>query len=139
MTSGRYIGHDCQGLGLGGAFRLWEIAENLHRAELGPVERAEHIDEWRKLTVAKETQGGADGAPLGGRQPHEKGIAKTAEALGVSDATVRRAEKISALPQETPSEVASHIARRMELWERKNSGTSCPTNRGAGISMSGGS
>src|SRR3954449_6897660 len=26
--------------------RLWEIAENLHRAELPAVERAEHIDEW---------------------------------------------------------------------------------------------
>jgi hypothetical protein len=26
--------------------RLWEIAENLHRAELTALERAEHISQW---------------------------------------------------------------------------------------------
>src|ERR1700739_3101783 len=29
--------------------RLWEIAENLHRAELTALERAEHISQWIKL------------------------------------------------------------------------------------------
>jgi ParB family transcriptional regulator, chromosome partitioning protein len=29
--------------------RLWEIAENLHRAELTALERAEHIDQWIRL------------------------------------------------------------------------------------------
>jgi hypothetical protein len=43
--------------------RLWEIAENLHRAELLPVERAERIDEWRRLTVEKGLQ---DVDPSGG-------------------------------------------------------------------------
>ena len=26
--------------------RLWEVAENLHRAELTALERAEHISQW---------------------------------------------------------------------------------------------
>jgi hypothetical protein len=30
--------------------RLWEIAENLHRAELSKVERDENIAEWIKIT-----------------------------------------------------------------------------------------
>jgi len=29
--------------------RLWEIAENLHRAELTALERAEHMDQWIRL------------------------------------------------------------------------------------------
>jgi ParB/RepB/Spo0J family partition protein len=29
--------------------RLWEIAENLHRAELTALERAQHISQWIKL------------------------------------------------------------------------------------------
>jgi ParB-like chromosome segregation protein Spo0J len=77
--------------------RLWEISENLHRAELSPVERAEHINEWRRLTVEKV---GATCTPLGGRQPAEKGITKTAAALGVSEDTVKRAEKIASLAPE---------------------------------------
>jgi ParB family chromosome partitioning protein len=30
--------------------RLWEIAENLHRAELTFAERAEHVAEWIAIT-----------------------------------------------------------------------------------------
>ena len=77
--------------------RLWEISENLHRAELSPVERAEHIDEWRRLTVEKGLQS-VD--PAGGRQPHDRGHVKTASTLSVSTATVHRAEKIAALPKD---------------------------------------
>ena len=32
------------------AGRLAEIAENLHRAELTALERAEHVSEWVRLT-----------------------------------------------------------------------------------------
>jgi ParB-like chromosome segregation protein Spo0J len=32
------------------AARLWEIAENLHRADLTVLERSEHIAEWVRLT-----------------------------------------------------------------------------------------
>ena len=77
--------------------RLWEISENLHRCDLSAVERAEHIDEWRRLTVAK---GGQVVHPCGGPQPLDRGHTKTAEALGVSRETVRRAATIAALPEE---------------------------------------
>jgi ParB/RepB/Spo0J family partition protein len=33
--------------------RLWEIAENLHQAELTALEKSEHIAEWVKLTEMK--------------------------------------------------------------------------------------
>lgn len=61
------------------------------------VERAEQIDEWRRLTLEKVPTGVA---PHGGQQRNERGHNKTAEALGVSHETVRRAEAIAALPQE---------------------------------------
>lgn len=76
--------------------RLWEIAENLHRADLSAVERAEHVDEWRKLTLEKVAQ---VAPPSGGDQPAERGHRKTAETLGISREAVRRAEKIAALPR----------------------------------------
>src|SRR5919205_961671 len=34
--------------------KLWEISENLHRAELTKLERNEHIDEWRRLVQEKK-------------------------------------------------------------------------------------
>ena len=77
--------------------RLWEISENLHRCDLSAVERAEHIDEWRRLTVAKGAQ---VAHPCGGAQPSDRGHSKAAEVLGVSRDTVRRAERIAALPEE---------------------------------------
>jgi ParB-like chromosome segregation protein Spo0J len=87
--------------------RLWEISENLHRAELTAVERAEHIDEWRMLTEAKV---GASCTHPGGRQPAERGIAKAARALGVSEDTVKRSGKIAALPKDVRDQA------RAEEW-----------------------
>ena len=69
--------------------RMWEIAENLHRAELSKLERAEHIEEWRKLAVQ-----------LGQQSHNSKGLAKTAEHLGVSRQEVHRSEKIAHLTPE---------------------------------------
>lgn len=104
--------------------RLWEISENLHRADLSAVERAEHIDEWRRLTVAKGAQGPH---PPGGEQqaaePNKpqlvgnpgrpsKGHIATASALGVSHETVRRAERIAALPDEIRDQA------REERWSQ---------------------
>ena len=34
--------------------RLWEISENLHRADLSALERAEQIAEWVALTIPKQ-------------------------------------------------------------------------------------
>lgn len=85
--------------------RLWEISENLHRAELTPVERAEHIDEWRKLTAER-----VGNSPTLNKQPHERGVAKVARDLGVSRREVGRAATIAALPEETRQQA------REEKW-----------------------
>ena len=90
--------------------RLWEISENLHRCDLSAVERAEHIDEWRRLTVAK---GGQVVHPSGGQQPLDRGHTKTAEALGVSRETVRRASVIAALPEEVREQA------KAERWSQE--------------------
>jgi len=72
--------------------RLWEIAENLHRADLSNIEKAEAIEEWRKITAGKVVNGSP---PSGGKQPSEVGARKTAKALGVDHATVLNARKIA--------------------------------------------
>jgi ParB/RepB/Spo0J family partition protein len=77
--------------------RLWEIAENLHRAELSNIEKAECIEDWRKIT---NRQASHDVTPSGGKQPTEIGIRKTAEALDVSHETVRRARQIASIDDE---------------------------------------
>lgn len=89
--------------------RLWEIAENLHRSELSAVERAEQIDEWRRLTVEKGAQ---LAHPSGGHQPHDKGHSKTADALGITRDTVRRAERIASLPEDVRDQA------RAEDWSQ---------------------
>ena len=71
--------------------RMWEIAENLHRAELTKLERAEQIEEWRELS-AKAAQVGHPN-----QQPHEHGVSKAADALGVTRQEVQRAEQIAHL------------------------------------------
>lgn len=76
--------------------RMWEIAENLHRAELSAVERADHIEEWRRLAA----KGAHDAHPSKNAQPHNAGVSATAKELGVSRKTVERAAKIAALPPE---------------------------------------
>ena len=75
---------------------LWEISENLHRAELSGLERDEHINRWRELTLEKV----GETPPPGGQQPDDKGYRKTARELGVDKKAVREAEKIAALDPE---------------------------------------
>ncbi len=93
--------------------RLWEIAENLHRAELTALERAEHISQWIRLrdqTAERRPCGQADdklgqvgpvselnkaapAAPVlapGGRG-REGGIRAAARELGISRTGARRA------------------------------------------------
>ena len=77
--------------------RLWEIAENLHRAELTKLERTEQIEEWRRLTASKVTQ---LVSPVGGSQPKEIGVRATARELGVSQPEVQRSAKIAGLTEE---------------------------------------
>jgi ParB family chromosome partitioning protein len=76
---------------------LWEIAENLHRAELTALERSNQIKRWADLTAAKVLQ---VETPSGGHQPREKGVRKVARDLGTSTADVHRAVKIASISEE---------------------------------------
>jgi ParB family transcriptional regulator, chromosome partitioning protein len=81
--------------------RMWEIAENLHRAELSKLERAEQIEEWRKLAAEQSGK-------LSHSHPAEHGVSKTADALGIDRAAVRNAEKIANITPE--AKAAAHEA-----------------------------
>ena len=80
---------------------IWRIEENLSRAELTALERAEHIDDRRNLVLQK----GGQVAPPGGRQPKNSGFKKTAAVLGVTREEVRRAKVIAGLSEKAKAEV----------------------------------
>lgn len=66
--------------------RLIEVAENLHRSDLTPLERAEHIAEWIRLTDAKGAEGKpAHVAPVSnkGGRGKESGINAASRELGI--------------------------------------------------------
>jgi len=74
---------------------LWEIAENLHRAELTKAQRDEHIRRYAELLAAREIQGTQSASPEIGYKkppPQRMGLAsKIATETGLSKDTVRRA------------------------------------------------
>lgn len=74
--------------------RMWEIAENLHRADLSKQERADQIAEWVKLreTVSREVRG-KPGRPEGG-------VAAASRELGEAETNVRQAVKIASITPE---------------------------------------
>ena len=86
--------------------RPWEISEDVYRAELSVLDRAEHINELCALIGKK----GVQVAPPGGKQPHDRGIKKAAKALGFSKDDVRRSMIISEM-----SAKAKEEARTLEL------------------------
>jgi ParB family chromosome partitioning protein len=71
--------------------KMAEIAENLHRAELTSLERAEQINEWRELAKVRK-----DSAPSN-HQPTETGNRETARELGIDEKAVRNASKIASI------------------------------------------
>jgi hypothetical protein len=68
--------------------RLWEISENLHRAELSVLERSLQIAEWTKLTA---------GAQVG---PKPKSVRAVAREISVTRQEVARAQKIATISPE---------------------------------------
>jgi ParB-like chromosome segregation protein Spo0J len=78
--------------------RICQLMENLYRADLTPLQRAEDVAELIGLVLenAKEVQL----APPGGQQPHDRGIKKAAKALGLSRDEVRRSLDIAAISEE---------------------------------------
>jgi len=89
------------------ACRLWEISENLHRAELTALERDKLVEEWRELTCEKVFQ---VGTPPGGRQQKDIGVRKTSQELGMTPQEVHRAHKIATMAPE-----AHEVARELGL------------------------
>ncbi|PZX27533.1 hypothetical protein H9N28_07215 [Rhodobacter capsulatus] len=102
-----------------------EIAENLHRRELGEIERAELMARWVEITAAKQDakeaaakaqadqsrQVGAIESKRADGKGHRKqgGIKQAAREIGVPEQTVRRAVKIAALAPE-----AKKLAKRLK-------------------------
>jgi ParB-like chromosome segregation protein Spo0J len=92
--------------------RLWEIAENLHRAELSKLERDEQIAEWIKITERlqvvsgklRETREGRPGIP-----------ASVKDDLQISEDDARRAVKVASL-----SEEAKDAAREAGLDDNRS-------------------
>lgn len=78
--------------------RLWEIAENLHRAELTALQRDEHVAEWVRLTDIKGGQV-AQVSQKGGRGK-EGGLSAASRELGIERTDARRATKVDSLSPE---------------------------------------
>ena len=76
--------------------RLWEIAENLHRAELTKLERDDNIAEWIKIT---ERISGQFDRKLSVGRP-EGGVAAAARELGVEESDAKRAVRVASLSDE---------------------------------------
>lgn len=93
--------------------QLWEIAENLHRAELTKAQRDEHIRRYAELLAAKKTGDAncvgslSDGRTAGPQ--HQPGVAsQVAAEIGLSKDTVRRALN----PQRAEAEKEKRKAER---------------------------
>lgn len=80
--------------------RMWEIAENLHRADLTALERAEQVAEWVRLAEERAQQVSPQvvAKPQGGRP--QGGVRAAAREIGVGREEARRAEKIDSLAPE---------------------------------------
>jgi ParB/RepB/Spo0J family partition protein len=72
--------------------RMWEIAENLHRADLTKLQRDEQIAEWVRLVSVKLTETKREGRP--------GAVAAAARELGVEESDVRRALQVDDLSDE---------------------------------------
>lgn len=90
--------------------RMWEIAENLHRADLTVLQRDEHVSEWIQLAEKQSTvvSGQLDPKPQGGRP--EGGIRKAARELNLERKDAERAVKVASLSDE-----AKEAAREVGL------------------------
>lgn len=108
---------------------LWEIAENLHRADLTKDERDRYIRRYAELLEAKEARGQQDATPTKpdklsdfnevGAGRGNKGIAsKIAEQTGLSQRTVRRALKRPDPEIERQQQEAARIRREQDRAQR---------------------
>lgn len=98
--------------------RLWEIAENLHRADLTVLERSEHIAEWVRLTEEALAQQPAQLAPPVKKHGHSQqpgGINAAVRELGIDRTEAQRSVNVSRLP-----EAAKEAAREVGLADNQS-------------------
>lgn len=93
-----------------GEARKWEIAENLHRADLTKLERDGMVAEWIRLT---EVSSQSAKKPEGGRP--EGGVNAAARELGVEKDDAYRAVKVASLSDE-----AKEAARETGLDDNRS-------------------
>jgi ParB family chromosome partitioning protein len=103
--------------------RMWEISENLHRAELKALERDEQIAEWINLVERRRQKGQASNeankpsqvAPVSkGGRGKEGGARAAARELKIGKDDAHRAKKVAGL-----SEEAKQVARETSLDENR--------------------
>jgi hypothetical protein len=88
---------------------LWEIAENLHRAELTVLERDTQLARWITLSAERKLQS-VQNAPIVTRRQdgrghrQESGISAAARELGVDETDAKRANKVASLSDEAKQE-----------------------------------
>lgn len=98
--------------------RLWEIAENLHRAELTVLEHDEHVAEWIRLTSEKSL---AQVAPVKSRRSDGRGgsigdgINAAVRELDIERTSAQRAVKVASI-----SEQAKEAARKAGLDDNRS-------------------
>lgn len=92
--------------------RLWEIAENLHRAELTALERDEQVALWVKLNAERISSQPATKIDRG--RP-EGGVNAAARELGLSKDSAHRAVKVAGL-----SDAAKEAARASGLDDNRS-------------------
>jgi ParB-like chromosome segregation protein Spo0J len=86
--------------------RLWEIAENLHRAELTKLQRDEQVAEWIRLTDEKIDASGVRTHQKAGQQPG--GVNAAARELGVKKTSAHEAVKVASLSDEAKAAAVEH-------------------------------
>lgn len=91
--------------------QLWEIAENLHRAELTALERDEQVALWVKLNAGRVSSQ-VETKPQGGRP--ESGTRAAARELGIGKDDAHRAVKVAGLTDE-----AKEAAREVGLDDNR--------------------
>jgi ParB-like chromosome segregation protein Spo0J len=89
--------------------QLWEIAENLHRAELTALERDQHVALWAELQSKR-----IDTTRVNSKPGPKGTLRQTAEDLGMSREDVRKAVKVASL-----SEAAKEAAKEVGLDDNR--------------------
>lgn len=102
--------------------RMWEIAENLHRAELTALERDENVAEWIKLAEEEARLKSVQSAPKSKSASNPKGAGRKAAGvsaasrdLGIESTDAKRAVKVASLTPE-----AKEAAREVGLDDNRS-------------------